>query len=347
MSSSSNSRGYYNPSSYHSHGFGRGDRAFTSTAKTEQKFQERLQRALSQRLFVVETVDRGVEERTYTIYGSKGDIYTVVIGTNLSCTCPDASKGFNPHNCKHLLYCMVRCLGLALHSEQLRRKRFSKEEVREWLILARKVNRACIASEGIRKAFHDYKSGKSLIQIQRELESENVGASDVVAVVAEEKTMSGRRRDPLDDEELDCCVCYDSLTSKDNTTWCRLECGKNFHLQCIKAWLQHKKMKGEAESCPNCRASPWQFDVDNVANNASDDSREKISRDDTTGYLNLAFAATASASVAAAPVAATAAARASCTPCDDNVRCVVAPVAKPFTAAQRRNACRQATIEID
>ncbi|OAL70754.1 hypothetical protein A7D00_5082 [Trichophyton violaceum] len=81
-------------------------RAFRS--KPPQTYLVKLDRARTQRLFVLRRTRGGTEEvpeEYIDIAGSTGNIYQVVIGKEPSCTCPDAKKG---NQCKHVLYHVLR-----------------------------------------------------------------------------------------------------------------------------------------------------------------------------------------------------------------------------------------------
>lgn len=62
----------------------------------------RLQRALQQRLFVIEQ-----DELNFQISGSTGNIYSCKIRANPKCSCPD---GYRNNRCKHILYILVKVL---------------------------------------------------------------------------------------------------------------------------------------------------------------------------------------------------------------------------------------------
>ena len=55
-----------------------------------------------------------------------------------------------------------------------------------------------------------------------------------------------------------CPICYESLTGAGDVAWCSTGCGGNFHLKCVRAWIQARLNQGEHGSCPICRV---QLDV--------------------------------------------------------------------------------------
>ncbi|KAK3991237.1 E3 ubiquitin-protein ligase Zswim2 [Cladorrhinum sp. PSN332] len=73
-----------------------------------QAFDEVYQRALTQRFYVLSRTrsDHALEELV-ELTGSTGNIYTVTITHQPTCTCPHSAKG---HQCKHQLYVLSRVL---------------------------------------------------------------------------------------------------------------------------------------------------------------------------------------------------------------------------------------------
>lgn len=69
-----------------------------------RSYLEKLERATTQRMFVIGRKRKGTEEvpeeEVYMV-GTTGNIYRVTIAKEPSCTCPDARKG---NQCKHVVY---------------------------------------------------------------------------------------------------------------------------------------------------------------------------------------------------------------------------------------------------
>lgn len=78
-----------------------------------QSYNEVLNRALIQRMFVIDRTRAGTDacpEESVDIAGTTGNIYTVHIGREPNCTCPHAKKG---NQCKHVVY--VRDVAIVEH----------------------------------------------------------------------------------------------------------------------------------------------------------------------------------------------------------------------------------------
>jgi hypothetical protein len=84
--------------------------------KPPQSYLERLARARTQRMFLIErnrtlSSDGLHEEETLDIAGSTGNVYQVTISKVPNCSCPDSRKG---NHCKHIVY--VRLLSYKMRN---------------------------------------------------------------------------------------------------------------------------------------------------------------------------------------------------------------------------------------
>lgn len=48
----------------------------------------------------------------------------------------------------------------------------------------------------------------------------------------------------------DCPICHEDIGNASNLTFCRLQCGQNFHTHCMDEWI--RSQRGQAK-CPTCR----------------------------------------------------------------------------------------------
>ncbi|OAX80626.1 hypothetical protein ACJ72_05032 [Emergomyces africanus] len=94
-----------------------------------QSYLQKLDRARTQRLFVVDRKREGTEEvpmERVQIVGTTGNLYEVVIGLEPSCTCPDSGKR---NQCKHIIYVLHNVLKLSGYLEY--QLAFLSSELRE------------------------------------------------------------------------------------------------------------------------------------------------------------------------------------------------------------------------
>ncbi|KAL1965096.1 hypothetical protein VTN77DRAFT_6009 [Rasamsonia byssochlamydoides] len=83
--------------------------------KPPQSYLEKLARATTQRMFVIGRTRTGTDENPEEIVhmvGTTGNVYTVTISKEPTCTCPDALKG---NQCKHVIYVLVNVLKASPH----------------------------------------------------------------------------------------------------------------------------------------------------------------------------------------------------------------------------------------
>ncbi|KAL1985922.1 hypothetical protein VTN96DRAFT_7187 [Rasamsonia emersonii] len=97
--------------------------------KPPQTFLEKLARATTQRMFVIGRRRTGTDEapeEKVDMVGTTGNIYTVTIAKEPTCTCPDALKG---NQCKHIIYVLVNVLKAPAHLQY--QLAFLSSELRE------------------------------------------------------------------------------------------------------------------------------------------------------------------------------------------------------------------------
>lgn len=78
-------------------------------------YLERLNRATTQRMFVIDRTRGGTQEtpeETIDLAGTTGNVYSITICQSPSCTCPDSLKG---NQCKHIVYVLHNVLKAPEH----------------------------------------------------------------------------------------------------------------------------------------------------------------------------------------------------------------------------------------
>ncbi|KAI0636763.1 hypothetical protein C8Q77DRAFT_1094450 [Trametes polyzona] len=185
---------------------------------------ERAERAKAQRFFLVDRRRQGNELREeFSVLGSTGNVYTVVIDKKPSCDCPDASRG---NHCKHILFIFMKVLQVTLESGYWYQKALLTSELEEIFSNAPRAP-ASVANERVRRAYAQA-TGKELPST----------------------TQAGQKR--LPQEEDDCPICYENMYRVAETllTFCG-ECGNGLHKECFGQWA--KAAKGGV-TCVFCRA---------------------------------------------------------------------------------------------
>lgn len=222
---------------------------------------ERMDRALSQRLYLVQ---RQMDESNeipvsceFNVLGSTGNVYTVTIAKTPSCNCPDFAK--RGDLCKHLIFVLVKVIGIRKDDPLAFQKAYVSSELQE--IFGRVLNRPELGGEGV--------MANARVRLSyAKLQDESGEAS--------EKKEEGTKRRALVEGESDCPICFDPMkeggkgSGSAALVYCKAACGSNFHSDCIRRWTA---LQREA-TCPNCR-QPWI-------------SRVTKAKTGEEGYVNLA-----------------------------------------------------------
>jgi hypothetical protein len=227
------------------------------------KILERIERALQQRLFLIDasTVSTSLQEGgsfiTLSVLGSTGNVYEVTIQKVPHCSCPDAAKG---NLCKHLLFVMLKVVGLPAHDQLVYQSAYLTDEVEKIIALLQtrlqSLGRDVVANEQVQKVHADMKKGiKS-------------GVDDESNTVPRKET-----------DGQDCPICFDDLGSNlSQLTYCKGTCGTNYHKGCIQMWTSQAR---SGPTCPSCR-QPW---IDVATGGKSKKAEASPSRSE--GYDNL------------------------------------------------------------
>jgi hypothetical protein len=219
-------------------------------SKASQKLQERIDRAYSQKLFLVqkELVEDKLEGN-FVVLGSTGNIYKIIIGRLVSCSCPDFQKG---NLCKHVLFVMIKVVGLSRESPLIFQVALVESELLQIfdMVKNRRVGGGVLANERVQQAFASLCKGEGL-------------------------PPEGAARKPLEGDS-DCPICFDSMNAGTQTlTYCRSTCGANFHNECIQHWLG-QNTRGQS-TCPNCR-QPWEDDRKRDTGNSSKEAYTNLGK---------------------------------------------------------------------
>jgi SWIM zinc finger/Ring finger domain len=227
-------------------------RALPYRATCPANLLDRLERAETQRLYLVERNQTTETTCDMVVLGSTGNVYNVHIGEIPTCSCPDFAR--KNDLCKHIMFVTLKVIGLDKCDPRSYQRAYLKSELVDMVQLMRnrQVGGGTLANESVRKNYAELKKG-----------GEPQKSDDLHAP-----------RRPLE-HDSDCPICFDSLCGSGEgaqlLTYCRGTCGANFHADCIRAW----KTRGAA-TCPNCR-QPWVEEHDPA----------KPANANSEGYVNL------------------------------------------------------------
>lgn len=167
----------------------------------------RKQRGVTQKLFLVEACKvEGEMERKYVIMGSTGNIYTVSIKDNSSCTCPDYKRRYK--TCKHIFFVLLKIMKVP--EESINSNKFKVDELKTMFLNIPAVTSALCVDNKLRDRYVKVVSGDS-------------GDKD------------GKYTGDTDDA---CPICLDDIDNGEAYDHCKNGCNKCVHVLCFSMWCK-------------------------------------------------------------------------------------------------------------
>ena len=166
-------------------------------------FTQRLERAQSQRMFVIERTPGGdidCPEETIAMAGTTGNVYNVSINKIPSCTCPDNRKG---NQCKHIVYVLHNVLKAPEHLQY----------------------QLALLSTELQEIFAAAPSPVASAKSSDESEGEGRGA----------------KRRPIDGDCPICFTPFEP--ESEEIVYCKAACGNNIHADCFEQWAKSQAGK--------------------------------------------------------------------------------------------------------
>ncbi|KAJ8751235.1 hypothetical protein K2173_016416 [Erythroxylum novogranatense] len=155
-------------------------------------------------------------QSNFFILGATGNVYTVTLTSNPSCTCPDRTTP-----CKHILFVFIRVLGVPLDDACLRRRSLRPCQLNR--LLGTQTVPDALAGASLRRRFHE------LFFQARQAGDNNIEVEDGTT----------------------CPICLDEIEKEEKVVACGT-CRNVVHEECLKRW---KRSRGRrATSCVICRA---------------------------------------------------------------------------------------------
>lgn len=201
--------------------------AATTAAEEEstRRVANRIIRALQHQLRLLHRA--GAE---FFVLGATGNVYTVTLSTAPACTCPDPAVP-----CKHILFVLLRVLGLSLDEACVWRQSLRPCQVAR--LVGTPTFPDVLAGARARERFHQLWAGRP--------------ASNNKATDARQENSSGR---PLDG--VACPVCLEEMSPvapQGAILTCRT-CRNAVHAECFARWKRSRARR--AATCVVCR-SRW------------------------------------------------------------------------------------------
>ena len=159
----------------------------------------------------------------------------VSIGSKIECSCLENNK--NEH-CVHTIYVLNRFFKLKFNDVLILQTGFSDAELSKMIEIRMKKNEK---SENLTEKFTKHRlSTQNISQILHEdINSNRMHLSD----------------------DTSCPICQEDMYSFEKLLYCSKSCGHNFHMHCMKVWIDHKKAPSNSYethsnnklTCPMCR----------------------------------------------------------------------------------------------
>ncbi|XP_059461703.1 uncharacterized protein LOC132190679 [Corylus avellana] len=156
-------------------------------------------------------------ESKFFVLGATSNVYTVTLSATPSCTCPDRTTP-----CKHILFVLIRVLGVSLNDTCLRRRNLRPCHLNR--LLGTPTVRETLAGAGVRERFHQL-----FFQARPGASRPNIEIEDGTT----------------------CPICLDEMRKWERVVSCGT-CRNPIHEECLQRW---KRSTGRrATSCVICRA---------------------------------------------------------------------------------------------
>nr|XP_051206317.1 uncharacterized protein LOC127321332 isoform X2 [Lolium perenne] len=170
----------------------------------------------------------------FFVLGATGNVYTVTLATTPSCTCPDPAAP-----CKHILFVLLRVLGLSLDEACVWRQTLRPCQVARLVVSP--TYPEVLAGPRARERFHQLWSAQAAAAATRAEEKRRQEAC---------AASSGR---PLDG--VACPVCLEEMAPVAGEAAPLLTCGtcrNSVHAECFARWKRVRARR--AATCVVCRA---------------------------------------------------------------------------------------------
>ncbi|OWZ58583.1 hypothetical protein C356_01179 [Cryptococcus neoformans c45] len=241
-----------------------------------QTIMDRCDRAMSQRMFMIERVSYvNVPNQVdyFKVLGSTGNVYTVTIGDFPSCDCPDCIKGNSP--CKHIIFVFLKVLKVPEDSSVWYQKGLTPAEV-QWVF--RHAPPAPTGSIAVPSNVRD-----AYLRATGNLPEQATSTS------GDSERFDGKRIKAIGE---DCPVCYEEMTQQDDVNKRLIYddsasgCGRPLHAECFRMWAATAKKSGKGVTCVWCR-NEWPTGI----TGGKGKGKAKEPSYDSMGYLNMASVA--------------------------------------------------------
>ncbi|KAF8236732.1 hypothetical protein L208DRAFT_1390229 [Tricholoma matsutake] len=243
-------------------------RAAIFKKKCPQNILDRVERVMTQRFFMIDRQRTPGELREeFSVLGSTGNVYTVIIDRRPSCNCPDATKG---NHCKHIVRTLDHYVYVATIDMQL----FIFLKVLQVTQASTYWYQKALLTSELETIFSEAPLAPNSVAHPRIREAHARATGKTTTAAA---STTNRRMPGPDD---DCPICYESMhgVNEKSLVFCE-DCGNALHRECFQQWQASTVRDGKPLTCVWCRAR-WVLPASAGASGSGTKRSE--------GYINLA-----------------------------------------------------------
>ena len=175
----------------------------------EKEPNERKQRGLSQKIFMIEHRKNSEFDMEFDVMGTTKNVYTVKINKTPTCSCPDHTT--RHRRCKHIFFIMRRIMKIDEDIEES--EKFTNSQLKTMIKNMPNVFWDLVVTDDVKNKYGSMKNKKT---------------NDVVEM---------RNLDDV------CCICFDDLDNGDEIDYCKYNCGKPIHKECFDMYCAMKQQK--------------------------------------------------------------------------------------------------------
>ncbi|KRX11237.1 hypothetical protein PPERSA_07762 [Pseudocohnilembus persalinus] len=190
-------------------------------SKAPQGFEEKIDLALEQKMYLVS--EKG--PTTFLFIDDQDETLKIQIGLEITCSLCNTKN----QQCLHTLFALLKKFRVDKKCPLLWQGSYIDNEI-EGLI----SGKYCEKANNVQK--------KRYLQANSKFKNKPPKASELPD-----------NRMPIEEDAL-CPICQDDLKEDQALTFCRKQCGNNFHIKCMIVWVKHKLNGGDEKiPCPMCR----------------------------------------------------------------------------------------------
>ncbi|EAR94212.2 SWIM zinc finger protein (macronuclear) [Tetrahymena thermophila SB210] len=203
-------------------------RSCAYTSKIPSGFKELIDQAQDLKLFQVS--ENGPSQ--FIFKDEEGEKFRIQIGYTISCTCQQQRIN---NQCVHTVFVLSKKFRVNQENPIIWQGSYTDQETEDIINLKymQKRNNAAGNNSQSRQSYLLARQGTQ--KIDQAL-----------------RNAKQQLRQPLDEESI-CPICQEDMKNDQPLTYCRKKCGNNFHIKCLRVWIDHKLSSGDKITCPMCR----------------------------------------------------------------------------------------------